>query len=249
MRHLIKLLVIGAIPKHLFPNTKEREQRRQTITSVFTKIATGLVVIVAFFVILVQLGVDIVALVAGVGALGVVIGLAGQSMFKEVYKGITLLLFDQMRIDDIVEIAGISGTVDSISLFVTRLRDLDGVLHHVPNSEITTVTNMSQGYANVNINIRVDYDTDIDLAEKIMNQLGLTLAKADEFKGMFIEPIQFLRVDSFDDVGINLKALGKVAPGEQWGLAAEYRRRILPEFKRSGIKIPMPRLQLDRSSK
>lgn len=233
LRRFLSVLIDRALIQQKYPHEKEREQRRDTLVAVFSAITTTVLVIIGIVLVLMQLGVDMVALITGLGALGVVIGLAGQSMFKEIYKGISILLFDEMRIGDIVEIAGKAGVVESLSLFVTRLRDLDGMQHVVPNGEITVVTNMSHNFANVNFDVRVAYDTDITKAEEIMNKLGDELAEDTEFKDKFIEPIQFLRVDSFDDTGINLKALGKVQPAEQWGLAAEYRRRLLTEFKKA----------------
>ena len=202
-RRLIYVLTVTALSKQHYPDKKERRQRIDTLTGVFNRIIALVIGVIALVVILTQLGVDVTALIAGIGALGVVIGLAGQSMFKEIYRGISLLLFDQMRIGDIVEVAGRSGVVESVSLLITRLRDLDGQLHHVPNSEITTVTNMSQNFANVNFDIRVSHDTDVDQAEKIMNELGQEILKDEAIAGFIIEPIEFLRVDSIDGVGIN----------------------------------------------
>lgn len=239
-------MVYGAVSRSLrrtkFSSKNERQQRVKTLVAVFTSIITGLIALIGFVIILTQLGVDLTSLATGIGALGLFIGLAGQSMFREVYRGISILFSDQMRVDDIVGVADKMGTVESISLFSTRLRDLDGMLHVIPNGEITVVTNMSRNFANVNFDVRVAYDADIDLAEKIMNKLGCELAEDSEFKTKFLEPIQFYRVNSFDDVGVNLKALGKVEPGMQWSLAAQYRRRLLTLFQENDILIPLPQL-------
>lgn len=247
-RRLIYVLTVTALSKQHYPDKKERRQRIDTLTGVFNRIIALVIGVIALVIILTQLGVDVVALIAGIGALGVVIGLAGQSMFKEIYRGISLLLFDQMRVGDIVEVAGRSGVVESVSLLITRLRDLDGQLHHVPNSEITTVTNMSQNFANVNFDIRVSHDADLDLAEKIMNELGQEILKDEAISGLIIEPIEFLRVDSIDGVGINLKAIGRVSPGEQWGVAAVYRRKLITLFHEAGIVIPKTQLEMQSLS-
>lgn len=243
-RRLVYVLTVSALTKQHYPDKKERRQRIDTLTKVFNRIIALIIGLIALVIILTQLGVDVVALIAGIGALGVVIGLAGQSMFKEIYRGISLLLFDQMRVGDIVQVAGCSGVVESVSLLITRLRDMDGQLHHVPNSEITTVTNMSQNFANVNFDIRVAHDTDIDQAEKIMNELGQELVKDEVMASLILEPIEFLRVDSIDGVGINLKAIGRVRPGEQWGVAAVYRRRLIALLREAGIVIPKTQLEL-----
>lgn len=243
---IARKMVRGAVSRSLrrakFSSMVEREQRIKTLVAVFTSIIAGLAVIIGLIIILIQLGVDLRALVTGIGALGVVIGLAGQNVFKDLYKGVAILLFDQMRVDGIVEIAGKSGVVESMTLLVTTLRDMDGMQHVVPNGEITVITNMSRNFANVNFDIRVAYDADLDKAEAVMNELGLAIAGDPEFEAMFFEPIQFLRVNSFDDVGVNLKALGKVEPGKQWSMAALYRRRLLALFHDNDIQIPLPQL-------
>jgi small conductance mechanosensitive channel len=123
---------------------------------------------------------------------------------------------------------------------ITRLRDLDGNLHVVQNGSVTTATNLSLGFANVNIDIGVSYDTDIDKLEKIINKLGEQLAQDENHKDNILEPIAFLRLDSFGDSSVNVKALGKVKPGTQWEIAGEFRRRLKKEFDKNGIEIPFP---------
>jgi len=99
---------------------------------------------------------------------------------------------------------------------------------------------MSHNYANVNLDVGVAYDSDIDKVEKIINDVGVELSEDEEWKDRIYEPIEFLRVDSFGDSAVNIKALGKVMPGEQWAAAGEYRRRLKKAFEKNGIQIPFP---------
>ena len=187
---------------------------------------------------LAELGVNLTAISASLGALGVVLGIAGQSLFKSIFRGMIVIMGNQMRIGDIVAITGVSGVVEQLNLLNTRLRDLDGNLHIVPNGEIIVLTNYSMGFANVNLDVRVSYDTDIDKVIKVINRIGKNMAQEEKWKDIIKTPVEFLRVDSFGESAVNIKALGEVTPGEQWGVAGEFRRRLLVEFAKEGIEIP-----------
>lgn len=248
-RRIVNRVIDRSLKAQHYTNKKERIQRRNTLTSVFSTIITVAYVVLGIVLVLASLNINLTATVAGLGALGVVVGIAGQSFFKEVLRGITILMYDQMRVDDIVSIAGVSGTVEAIALQYTRLRDLDGIVHVVPNGEITVVTNMSLNHANVNLDIVLDYNTDIAKVAKIMNKIGTELAEDKEYRDLIIEPIQFLRVDDFMPNGIEVKALGKVQPGEQWGIAGEYRRRLKLAFDAADVYFALPQTVLHQAKK
>jgi moderate conductance mechanosensitive channel len=242
IHRVIGQLIDRAIRSHKYTTAKERKKRRDTLVSVFSSISTALLVVIAIIVVLNQLGVNIAALIAGFGALGFVLGVAGQDVIKDFLKGLSIIMYDQYRVGDIVTIAGFSGVVESLSLRFTRLRDLDGNVHIVPNSSITVVTNQSLGYSAVNFNVSVAYNTDIDKVTKVINQVGLAMVAEPEWQATITEPIAFLRVDSFRDSSIDIKALGKVIPGEQWAVAGEFRKRLKVAFEKNGIVIPYPQI-------
>lgn len=239
-KQVLYKIIERAMRSHKYSSKKERLQRRDTLVSVINTLLTVLYFVVGLIMILHEIGVDLGALITGIGALGVVLGIAGQSAIKDFLMGMSILFYDQMRVGDIVEIAGKSGVVTSISLQIVRLRDLDGYVHVIPNSEITVVTNMSHNYANVNLDVGVAYDTNIDKVEKIINDVGTAMAEEEEWRDRILEPIEFLRVDSFGDSAVNIKALGKVQPGEQWATAGEFRRRLKQAFEKNDIHIPFP---------
>lgn len=249
-RRVVDDFVRHFVKRHKYASKKERQQRSDTLIAVFTTVITVLITVIAFSMVLVQLGVDLAAVAASFGALGVVLGIAGQSLFKSIFRGMIILMGNQMRIGDIVMITGVSGVVEQLNLLNTRLRDLDGTLHIVPNGEIIVLTNYSMGFANVNLDVRVSYEADIDQVVKVINQLGETMAQEDNWKDIIKTPIEFLRVDSFGESAVNIKALGEVTPGEQWGTAGEFRKRLLKEFAKQGIEIPLPqRIIQERSPK
>ncbi len=233
-------IVDRVMQSHKYPSLKEKRQRRDTLIAVLATLSTVLYIIVGVVLILNELGVNLGALITGLGALGVVIGIAGQSAIKDFLRGMAILFYDQMRVGDIVEIAGRGGQVEEISIFITRLRDLDGYVHVVPNGEINVVTNMSQNHANVNLDVGVAYHSDIDEVERVVNEVGTSMSSDQKWQDLIIEPIQFLRVDSFGDSSVKVKALGKVLPGEQWTVAGEYRRRLKKAFEKQNIEIPFP---------
>jgi small conductance mechanosensitive channel len=130
--------------------------------------------------------------------------------------------------------------VESVTIRITRLRDLDGALHIVRNGDISVATNLSFGYSNVNVDLRVSYDSDVDKVAEIINKVGSEMAAEEVWQERIVEAIQFLRVDSFGHSSVHIKALGKVLPGAQWDVAGEFRKRIIPGFKAAGVEIPLP---------
>jgi small conductance mechanosensitive channel len=123
---------------------------------------------------------------------------------------------------------------------MTTLRDLDGVVHHVPHGEIKTVSNLSKEFSRVNMNIGIGYSSNIDKVIEVVNSVGKELAEDVAWKDAIITPPQFLRVDQFGDSSINIKIVGDTKPHRQWEVAGEFRKRIKPAFDKEGIEIPFP---------
>lgn len=240
--NFVRKVIERTVRSHKFETKHEEKQREDTLVSVFD---TGMMVViwlVGILLIMHEIGVDIAALATGAGLIGIVVGFGAQSTIKDFLKGFFIILENQYRVGDIVTLNGFSGVVEALTIRITRLRDLDGYTHIISNGDISAVTNMSFGHANVNINVGVSYNSDIQKVEKIINQVGLELAADDEWKDLFIEPIQFLRVDAFADSAVIIKSLGKVAPGKQWDIAGEFRRRIKKAFDQEGVEIPFQQI-------
>lgn len=239
-RRYIDRLVQKAVHAHHYTSHIVERQRVQTLVGVMRTVSAIVIWLVALIFILAALEVNIAALLTGAGLAGIVLAYAAQDTIKDVLAGMFILLENQYRIDDIVEISGKAGVVESISLRVTRLRDLDGNLHIIPNGHTDGVTNMTETFSNVNMNIGVSYSSDLDKVIRVVNETGVDIAKEPEWKEFITEPIAFLRVDSFDDSAVTVKALGKVAPGKQWEIAGEFRLRLKTAFEKKGIEIPFP---------
>ena len=198
-------------------------------------------IMLAFFgvgLVLGALGLDVTTLLAGVGVVGIALGLGAQMLVRDVINGLFILLENQYQVGDVVQVAGVSGQVIEINPRRTVLRDLDGNVHSVPNSAITVATNMTPGTSRINLNVSVAYEEDIDRAIRIINEVCAELAQ--ERKEDIIEPPRVLRVDALGDSGVDIKILGDVRSFTQWELMGELRRRIKKRFDEEGIEIPYP---------
>jgi moderate conductance mechanosensitive channel len=242
IRHTIERIVHRIVHGHKYANQIDEEKREHTLTTIFRTASAVIIWTVVIILVLWHLDVNIAALMTGAGVVGIIVGFGAQSAIRDFLAGIFIIAENQYRVGDVVTltIAGkdISGVVEDITIRITRLRDLDGNLYTARNGEVALVSNASFGYANVNIDISVAYTTDVDKVEKIMNEVGKAMAEDSKWSPHIFEPIQFFRVDGFEDAAVRIKALGKVEPAMQWELAGEYRRRIKKAFEKYGVEIP-----------
>jgi moderate conductance mechanosensitive channel len=243
-------LVRRVIKGHKFLTPKAEKQREDTLISTLGTALQISILIIATLMLLAELGLDIAPLLAGAGIAGVALGFGAQSLVKDILAGLFIILENQYRVDDVVQInQGVAGVVTRISLRQTVLRDLDGMVHHIPNGNIEIATNLTMEYANVNLDIGVSYATDLEKLEKIINKVGRDLADDAEWKDVIFEAPQFLRVDNFADSAIIVKILGKTAPIKQWDVTGELRKRLKIAFDKEGIEIPFPQITVHQSKK
>ena len=165
----------------------------------------------------------------------------------DLISGLFIILENQYRVGDVAEIGGKIGLVEDISLRVTILRDLDGIVYHVPHGEITTVSNYSKGISKVNLNVGISYSADIDKVEEIINIVGEDLSQDEKFSSMIIESPKFLRVDKLGDSSVEVKIVGVTKPAKQWEVMGELRRRIKKAFDENGIEIPFPQIVIHKA--
>jgi len=194
--------------------------------------------------ILSEVGIDITPLLAGAGVAGIAIGFGAQSLIKDFLSGLFILLEDQYNKGDVVKIAGIAGLVEEVNLRRTVLRDLDGIVHSVPNGEITTASNYTRDWARVNLDVPVAYGEDLDHVMAVINRVGKELAEDEYFSKLVHTAPQALRVNNFGDSGIDIKILGETKPMMQWEVTGELRKRLKKAFDEAGIEIPWPHVKL-----
>lgn len=234
-------LVRRAVGSTAFKTKHEEKQREDTLISTVSAGVRVTIWVLASLLLLSEVGVDIAPLLAGAGIAGVALGFGAQSMVKDFLAGVFILLENHYRVGDVVEInQTVSGKVEEVTLRQTVLRDLDGMVHHIPNGEIKISTNMTMEFANVNLDIGVGYDTDFEKLEKVINDVGEKLSKDIEWEEYIFEQPQFLRVNDFGESAIEIKITGKTAPMKQWKVTGELRKRLKIAFDKNGIEIPYP---------
>ncbi|MEX0684153.1 MAG: mechanosensitive ion channel family protein [Dehalococcoidia bacterium] len=219
---------------------EEIQQATETLTHVFTRTGGTLLLVLGFFTSLPEMGINIGPLIAGVGVVGIAVGFGAQSLVKDIIAGMFILLDNQYGKGDVVRIAGTTGLVEDVGLRRTVMRDLDGIVHYVPNGQITVTSNFTQEFSRVNLNVRVAYTEDLDRAMAVINRVGEELAADPEWKDLIITAPKCLRVDAFGDSGIDIKIVGDVQPIRQWEVMGELRRRLKRRFDEEGIEIPFP---------
>ncbi len=231
----------------LLPLDAEIEGKRQeTLVRIFEGLFTVVLWTVAPLMMLSQAGIAIGPLLAAAGAAGLAVGFGAQYLIHDLISGIFIILENQYRVGDYIMVGGIGGEVEDISLRKTTLRDLDGVVHHVPHSEIKIVSNRTRSFSRVNIDVSVSYATDIDVAAAVIDRVGREMAADPDWQEELIEPPAFARVEELGDSGVILKVIGDTRPGVQLRVAGELRKRIKQAFDAEGIEIPFPQIVVHR---
>lgn len=190
--------------------------------------------------ILQEAGIAIGPLLAAAGIAGLAFGFGGQYLIRDLISGLFIIMENQYRIGDVVCFDGTCGLVEDISMRMTTLRDLDGVVHHVPHGEVKKVSNLSKKFSRVNLNIGISYNSSLEKVITVVNKVGRELADDPKWKEHILKAPQFLRVDDFGDSAIIIKILGETKPIKQWEVAGEFRKRLKLAFDREGIEIPFP---------
>lgn len=219
---------------------EEFQQRIDTISSVFAATVGVLVWSITAFIVLSELGINIAPILTGAGIFGLAIGFGAQNMVRDFINGLFIIMENQYSKGDVVKIADTAGLVEDINLRRTVLRDLDGIVHYIPNGEITKASNFTQGFSKVNLNISVSYETNLDKAIKVLNDVCENLSKDKKFGPLIKEKPEVMGVDKFADSGIELKIVGVTKPIKQWEVMRELRKRIKEAFDKEGIEIPYP---------
>jgi small-conductance mechanosensitive channel len=218
----------------------EIEKRTETLTHVVYRTAWVVGLAIALLTILPEVGVNIGPLLAGAGIAGLAVGFGAQSLVKDAINGLFILVENQYAKGDVVNIAGVGGLVEDVNLRRTVLRDLDGAVHSIPNSEVAKSSNLTRGWSRVNMNVGVAYGEDLDRVMAVIDRVGQELAEDPDFGSLVLTPPRALRVDAFGDSGIEIKILGETQPIRQWDVMGEMRKRLKRAFDDEGIEIPFP---------
>ena len=222
----------------------EAVKRAETLGRVFRYIIAIVVGTVGAMLVLSELGISLAPILGAAGVVGVAVGFGAQSLVKDFFTGFFLLFEDQIRSGDVVKVADHAGFVEEVTLRYVRLRDYDGNVHFVPNGMITSVVNMSRGFAQSVVDVGIAYRENVDEALAVMREVGTALRADPAFARRILDDIEIVGVERWDDSAVILRCRFKVAPLEQWSVRREYLRRLKHAFDMHGIEIPYPHLTI-----
>jgi len=227
-------------------------KRIQTLSRVLRYIATVIIVMITLMTVLAGFGVSVAPFLATAGVAGIAVGFGAQSLVKDYFTGFVMLIEDQIRQGDIVDIAGKTGTVEEVTLRYIRLRDYEGVVHFVPNSAISVVTNRTRSFAYSVIDINVSYDENIGRVNEVLQQIAQEMRADPVYSAMILDDLEIAGIEKFADSSITLRSRIKVVAMYQGPIRREFQGRVKVAFERENISIPYPHLviadMLSRSS-
>jgi small conductance mechanosensitive channel len=200
--------------------------------------------IIAGMLVLGELGVSVAPILGAAGVVGLAVGFGAQSLVKDYFTGFFLLLENQIRQGDVVKLGEHSGLVEEVTLRYVRLRDYDGNVHFVPNGTVSSVVNMSRGFAQAVIDASVAYATDLDAAMAVMREVAAGMRQDPDYASRILDDLEIAGVDQWAESAVIIRARFRVKPLEQWAVRREYLRRLKAAFDRADIEIPFPQLKL-----
>jgi len=235
---------IGRLRRHMEQEADDAEQikRLNTLARVARYVIVVVVTLVAAMLVLSEIGISIAPILATAGVLGIAIGFGAQSLVKDYFTGLFLLLENQVRQGDVIEVAGKGGLVEEMTLRYIRLRDYEGSVHYVPNGSIDTVTNRSRGFAYAVINVRVAYREAIDEVYALMHAVAAALRTDPDWADRIVGDLEMAGVDQLGESALVILCRFKVRALEQWGVRREFLYRLKKAFDAAGIEIPFPHL-------
>jgi len=246
----IALRMVRLLSSRIFTKISEGEKDREiqkrfeTLSAVIRYVFNITIISISVIMILGELGVKIGPILAAAGIVGLAIGFGAQSLVKDVISGFFILLENQIRVGDVVQVADKSGLVEKVNLRMVVLRDLAGNVHYVCNGQIQTVTNMTKDYGRYVFDIGIAYREDVDEVIEIIKQVDEELRNDPVFMVDILEPIEILGLDQFANSAVIIKARTKTKPIRQWTVGREFNRRLKIKFDEKGIEIPFPHLTL-----
>lgn len=240
---LILIRVMRAITNRLARFSRQqslpsgvRMQQLRTLSSVIYSVSVFVIFFLALMGILDTLSIDIKPFLASAGIAGLAIGFGAQTLVKDVINGFFILMENQYDIGDVVRVAGVSGTVEGMTLRRTTLRDVDGAMHIIPNSEIKLVSNLTRDWAQVSMHIAVDYKENSERIVKLLNQVGSELKNDPHFGEALVSQPEVPGIERIAPGEVDYLMLVKTRPGQQYAVTREMRRRIKECFEKNDIQ-------------
>jgi len=214
-----------------------RAQQMRTLAGVIDSVGVTIVIFIALLQILPEFGVNMGPLLASAGIAGLAIGFGAQALVKDVINGFFILVENQYNVGDVVRLAGVKGSVEAMTLRRTVLRDADGTLHTVPNSQITVVSNLTRDWAQVTIHVATAYGENTDRVIQLLREVGAELRKDPDLADLIVAEPEVPGIERIASGEVDYIMLVKTLPGSpQYVVSRELRRRIKECFQKNGIK-------------
>ncbi|MBX3611137.1 MAG: mechanosensitive ion channel family protein [Hydrogenophaga sp.] len=232
---------------------REASKRAETLGRVFRYLVAVVVSLIAGMLVLGELGVSVAPILGAAGVVGLAVGFGAQSLVKDYFTGFFILLENQIRQGDVVQLSEHTGLVEEVTLRYVQLRDYDGNVHYVPNGYITTVVNMSRGFSQAVMDIGVAYREDVEAVMDVMHRVGRELRNDETFAPRILDELEMAGVNEWGDSAVVIRCRFRTQPLEQWGVRREYLKRLKAAFDAEGIEIPFPHMTVyagqDRTGK
>jgi len=239
-KKMIPRVIIASIPKIRVESQNQLSTRSKTMASVLTKMMAIIIWIIAFVMVLGVIEVDIAPLLATLGIASLALGFAVQNIIRDYIQGFFIVMEDWYRIGDWVTIAGMEGEVETVGPRRTVIREINGTMHVIPNSQIQFASNQTRDWARINLYVTVAYKEDISHVYQVIDGVCQELKDDPDFGTNLTTTPSAMRVSDLGDHGVDICIRGYTKPGEQWGLTGELRKRIKNRFDQEGIEIPWP---------
>lgn len=240
----LRVRLVAVMVAHAGGQAEALEKRARTIAGILRKSAVTLIWALAIIMALREIGLDIRPLLAGAGIAGIAIGFGAQTLVRDIIGGLFMLIENQIRVNDVVQINGVGGLVEEVNLRTTVLRSVDGTVHIFPNGAITSIANMTRDYSYYVFDIGVAYKEDTDRVAAVMREVAEAMRREEAWAPVILEPLEILGVDKFADSAVILKARIKTLPIKQWAVGRELNRRFKKKFDELGIEIPFPHVSV-----
>ncbi len=225
---------------------RARAQRLGTVARTASAVLLIVVMVLGTVTALALWGIPIGPLVASLSVVGIAIGIGAQDLVKDVIAGMFVIAEDQYAIGDVVELAGVSGSVEEIRLRTTVLRGLDGSVYHVPNGEVRVATNLTYEYSRVVVDLSVAYEESVDRALDVLGEIAAAFAADPDWSDALVGEPAVLGVDALEDSGVVIRLLFTTDPDLRWQVKREFLRRAKNGLDAEGIEIPYPHMSVDR---
>ena len=230
-------LLSRTIREDMFPSKTDRNRRIKTLDSIASAIISFIVWTTAIIMIMNLIGINTAPLLASAGILGVALGFGAQSLVKDFITGMFIIIENQYRVGDFVEIQNVKGIVKAVTMRTTIVQDTDGSIFHIPNGSIVVTGNHTMGNNKVSVEISASTETDVELLQKLINKTGNTQAKRPEYSELIIEPIQFSRVKEISGGVVKIRISGKVRSGMQIEIKSNFLTALQNELVKNKIAL------------